>query len=318
DFFNMPLTKFVPQVATAKIPAVKIKPLPEGAPEDFQGGVGELKLVREISRKEVSGSESITIKLRVEGAGNFNTLEVPELIQPEGFDVYDPKYNENIRYSERGIRGYKEYEYLLVPQYRGSFIVPEMQWSYFNTRTERYETISIAADTLNVENPALSGVQENSDLEGAVKREVKTIDDDIRYLQDHRFEAEGKSNLYPWTLALLVLAGLLWLWQFAPERRQGQKVNWKKSQLKIVQKAFDAQEEQRYGTMLNALEFALVKKGIHLEQVRLEALENVYDTPTANRILRLIEHCNMAQYAPIAASENVHHLTEFEEVWEQI
>lgn len=318
DFFNMPLTKFVPQVATANIPAVKIKPLPEGAPEDFQGGVGELKLVREISRKEVSGSESVTIKLRVEGAGNFNTLEVPKLIQPEGFDVYDPKYNENIRYSERGIRGYKEYEYLLVPQYRGSFIVPEMQWSYFNTRTDRYETISIAADTLNVENPALSGVQENSDLEGAVKREVKTIDDDIRYLQDHTFEAEDTSNLYPWTLALLVLAGVLWLWQFAPERRQGQKVNWKKSQLKIVQKAFGAQEEQRYGTMLNALEFALVKKGIHLEQVRLEALENVYDTPTANRILRLIEHCNMAQYAPIAASENVHHLTEFEEVWEQI
>ena len=318
DFFNMPLTKFVPQVATAKIPAVKIKPLPEGAPEDFQGGVGELKLVREISRKEVSGSESITIKLRVEGAGNFNTLEVPELIQPEGFDVYDPKYNENIRYSERGIRGYKEYEYLLVPQYRGSFIVPEMQWSYFNTRTERYETITIAADTLNVENPALSGVQENSDLEGAIKREVKTIDDDIRYLQDHTYEAEGTSFLYPWTLALLVLAGVLWLWQFAPERRQGQQVNWKKSQLKIVQKAFGAQEEQRYGTMLNALEFALVKKGIHLEQVRLEALENVYDTPTANRILRLIEHCNMAQYAPIAASENVHHLTEFEEVWEQI
>ena len=318
DFFNMPLTKFIPQVATAKIPAVKIKPLPEGAPEDFQGGVGELKLVREISRTEVSGSESITIKLRVEGAGNFNTLEVPELIQPEGFDVYDPKYNENIRYSERGIRGYKEYEYLLVPQYRGSFIVPEMQWSYFNTRTERYETISIAADTLHVENPALSGVQENSDLEGAVKREVKTIDDDIRYLQDHTYEAEGTSFLYPWTLVFLVLAGVLWLWQFAPERRQGQQVNWKKSQLKIVQKAFGAQEEQRYGTMLNALEFALVKKGIHLEQVRLEALENVYDTPTANRILRLIEHCNMAQYAPIAASENVHHLTEFEEVWEQI
>ena len=318
DFFNMPLTKFVPQVATAKIPAVKIKPLPEGAPEDFQGGVGELKLVREISRKEVSGSGSVTIKLRVEGAGNFNTLEVPELIQPEGFDVYDPKYNENIRYSERGIRGYKEYEYLLVPQYRGSFIVPEMQWSYFNTRTERYETISIAADTLHVENPALSGVQENSDLEGAVKREVKTIDDDIRYLQDHTYEAEGTSFLYPWTLAFLVLAGVLWLWQFAPERRQGQQVNWKKSQLKIVQKAFGAQEEQRYGTMLNALEFALVKKGIHLEQVRLEALENVYDTSTANRILRLIEHCNMAQYAPIAASENVHHLTEFEEVWEQI
>ncbi|CAI8161357.1 MAG: Uncharacterised protein [Cryomorphaceae bacterium] len=119
-------------------------------------------------------------------------------------------------------------------------------------------------------------------------------------------------------MVLLLLAGILWLWQFIPERGNRQKVNWKKSQLKIVQKAFAAQEEQRYGTMLNALEYALVKKGIHLEQVRLEALENIYDTPTAHRILALIEHCNMAQYAPIAASENAHHLTEFEEVWEQI
>ncbi|HCP40668.1 MAG TPA: hypothetical protein DIT65_02645 [Cryomorphaceae bacterium] len=318
DFFNMPLTKFVPQVATAKIPAVKIKPLPEGAPKHFKGGVGELKLVRVISRTEVSGSESITIKLRVEGTGNFNTLEVPELIQPEGFDVYDPKYNENIRSSELGIRGYKEYEYLLVPQYPGSFILPDIQWSYFNTRTERYETITIATDTLNVENPALSGVQETSDLEEAVKREVKTIDDDIRYLQDDNLEAQGTSNLFPWTFGLLMLAGLLWLWQFAPERGKNRKVNWKKEQLKIVQKAFAAEEEQRYGTMLNALEYGLVKKGIHLEQVRREVLENVYDRPIANRILDLIENCNMAQYAPVAASDNAHQLTEFEEVWEQI
>ncbi len=318
DFFNMPLTKFVPEVATAKIPAVKIKPLPSGAPNSFEGGVGELKLVREISRKEVSGEESITIKLRIEGAGNFNTLEVPELDKPEGFDVYDPKYNEDISYSERGIRGYKEYEYLLVPQYRGEFILPQMSWSYFNTASEKYETINVAADTLVVNNPALAGVQQSS-LPGTVKREVSTIEDDIRYLQEGQFEPYQEIRLKRWSLVLLGILGVFWLWQLAPNREKvSSGVNWKKSQLKSVQKAFMVNDDQRYGVMLNALEFALVKKGLNLESVSQAALEKPFGGEIAKQIIALIEQCNMAQYAPLAVSDESNNLKTFVEVWEQI
>lgn len=318
DFFNMPLTKFVPEVATAKIPAVKIKPLPSGAPSTFEGGVGELKLVREVSRKEVSGEESITIKLRIEGAGNFNTLEVPELDKPEGFDVYDPKYNENIRYSERGIRGFKEYEYLLVPQYRGEFILPEMSWSYFNTAFEKYETISIAADTLVVNNPALAGVQQST-LPGTVKREVSTIEDDIRYLQDAQFEPYKEIRLKRWTIVLLGVLGLFWLWQLAPNREKvASGMNWKKSQLKLVQKAFSNKDDQCYGVMLNALEFALVKNGLNLESVSQAALEATFNPEIAKQIIALIEQCNMAQYAPTAVSNDSNNLKSFVAVWEQI
>ena len=318
DFFNMPLTKFVPEVATAKIPAVKIKPLPSGAPSSFEGGVGELKLVREISRKEVSGEESITIKLRIEGTGNFNTLEVPELDKPEGFDVYDPKYNENISYSERGIRGFKEYEYLLVPQYRGEFILPEMSWSFFNTKSEKYETITIGADTLVVNNPALAGVQQST-LPGTIKREVSTIEDDIRYLQDGQFEPYKEIRLKRWTLVLLAVLGLFWLWQLAPNREKvSSRVNWKKTQLKLVQKAFSNNNDQRYGAMLNAIEFALVKKGLNLESVRVSVLEEPFGKELAEQIIAIIEQCNMAQYAPSSVSDDSNNLKTFVDVWEQI
>jgi len=318
DFFNMPLTKFVPEVATAKIPAVKIKPLPSGAPSSFEGGVGELKLVREISRKEVSGEESITIKLRIEGTGNFNTLEVPELDKPEGFDVYDPKYNENISYSERGIRGFKEYEYLLVPQYRGEFILPEMSWSFFNTKSEKYETITIGADTLVVNNPALAGVQQST-LPGTIKREVSTIEDDIRYLQDGQFEPYKEIRLKRWTLVLLAVLGLFWLWQLAPNREKvSSRVNWKKTQLKLVQKAFSNNNDQRYGAMLNAIEFALVKKGLNLESVRVSVLEEPFGKELAEQIIAIIEKCNMAQYAPSSVSDDSNNLKTFVDVWEQI
>ena len=318
DFFNMPLTKFVPEVATAKIPAVKIKPLPSGAPSSFEGGVGELKLVREISRKEVSGEESITIKLRIEGTGNFNTLEVPELDKPEGFDVYDPKYNENISYSERGIRGFKEYEYLLVPQYRGEFILPEMSWCFFNTKSEKYETITIGADTLVVNNPALAGVQQST-LPGTIKREVSTIEDDIRYLQDGQFEPYKEIRLKRWTLVLLAVLGLFWLWQLAPNREKvSSRVNWKKTQLKLVQKAFSNNNDQRYGAMLNAIEFALVKKGLNLESVRVSVLEEPFGKELAEQIIAIIEKCNMAQYAPSSVSDDSNNLKTFVDVWEQI
>ena len=318
DFFNMPLTKFVPEVATAKIPAVKIKPLPSGAPSSFDGGVGALKLIREISRYEVSGDESVTIKLRIEGSGNLNTLEVPELDKPEGFDVYDPKYNESIRYSERGIRGFKEYEYLLVPQYRGEFILPQMSWSYFNTTTEKYETITIDADTLVVSNPDLSGVEQSS-IPSTIKREVGTIDDDIRYLQQTDFKPYQQIQLKRWTVILFGILGLFWLWQLMPQSEKvAANMNWKKSHLKQVQKAFNNDEGQRYGIMLNALEFALVKNDLNLESVTIKSLEETFSPELAGEISALIEQCNMAQYAPTAHSDDVENLKNFVSVWEKI
>lgn len=51
DLFGRQLMTYTNKIATAKIPAVKIKPLPSPKPEGFNGAVGKLDLSRELSRK---------------------------------------------------------------------------------------------------------------------------------------------------------------------------------------------------------------------------------------------------------------------------
>jgi hypothetical protein len=318
DFFNMPLMKYVPQVASAKIPAVKIKPLPEGAPPYFAGAVGSLNLIREISRREVSGDESITIKLRIEGKGNLSTIQVPELSNIEGFDIYDPKFNENIRFDEHGITGYKEYEYLLVPQYRGSFVLPEIKWTYFDLKTSNYKTITISEDTLSVRNPNLAASKPNSSLSLSSEQESTLLDEDIHYLQNIDFKSDRRALLKNGTFILLAVLGLCWLWQLAPKRTHSKVSNWRKIKLREVKEAFSSKNEKRYGTMLNALEFALVEKGLNLENVTKANLQNAYGNPIGNEIYRLIENCNLAQYAPVSASNDDSNMNAFIEIWRTI
>ncbi|MBL6658833.1 MAG: protein BatD [Cryomorphaceae bacterium] len=320
DFFNMPLMRWEQEVATAKIPAVKIKPLPTPQPSGFSGAVGELKLVREVSRTSVNGDESITLKLRIEGAGNFNTISVPELIPPQGFDLYDPKFNEKIRYSERGVRGFKEFEYLLVPQFKGQFILPQMEWTFFNTKKEAYETITLEETTLTVTGDALVEAEPNNDgASPKIQREVNTIDSDIRYLQevDESNTEHGKSLLWIWVLLGGVVLG--WLLQLVSIKSRSASPEAMHAALKkAINTAWKTNDPEAVGKMLNALEEALVRKGIAKENISLTVLNEAFGTASGGRINALVEQLQLALYAPNTMVSNDEWLNEFNALWEQL
>ena len=320
DFFNMPLMRWEQEVATAKIPAVKIKPLPTPQPSGFSGAVGELKLVREVSRTSVNGDESITLKLRIEGAGNFNTISVPELIPPQGFDLYDPKFNEKIRYSERGVRGFKEFEYLLVPQFKGQFILPQMEWTFFNTKKEAYETITLEETTLTVTGDALVEAEPNNDGPSPkIQREVNTIDNDIRYLQevDESTTEHGKSLLWIWVLLGGVVLG--WLLQLVSiKSRSASPEAMHAAMKKAINTAWKTNDPEAVGKMLNALEEALVRKGIAKENISLTVLNEAFGTASGNRINALVEQLQLALDAPNTMVSNDEWLNEFNALWEQL
>ena len=320
DFWGMPEVTFVPQVATAKIPAVTIKPLPSPTPAGFSGAVGDLAFERSLSRTEVAGDQSITLKIRISGTGNFNTISVPELIAPQGFDVYDPKFNEKIDYTTSGVRGYKELEYLLVPQFKGNFILPAMRWNFFNTKTEKYEEIVLAEENLVV----LSGAEApastpNADGVAAQKREVKDIDSDIRYLQTTEDSSTNGGLL--WKLVALFGIATLLLWAL-----QGIKIGGKAPSVqatmakekKLVLTAFEKGDQDRFGVMLNTLENRLIARGMAKEGLQKSALVEVFGPENGERLHRLMELCQMAQYAPGAVGDDAQVLHEFKAIWEWI
>lgn len=319
DFFGMPLTKYVQEVATAEIPAVKIKPLPLPQPTNFEGAVGQLNFVREISRKKINGDESITIKLRIEGNGNFNTISLPELLKPQGFDVYDPKYNESLRYSERGVRGFKEYEYLLVPQFKGEFIVPEMSFTYFDPKTATYKTVVAPTDTLFVESATLAASPQNGNTASPEKREVQTIEEDIRYLQSKEFTPYFEIALRQWSWIILILLAIAWGTQALPKKqaRSGGTSN-KKSLKKQVDKAFADNQRDRFGIMLNALEELLLEQGVAKDANHADVLRERLGEEVAKEFAFIKERCQMAQYAPSTATSSNEVLTRFNALWDKI
>ena len=315
DLFGRQLMTYTNKIATAKIPAVKIKPLPSPKPEGFSGAVGKLDLSRELSRKEINGDESITLKIKISGTGNFNTISVPELIPPQGFDIYDPKFNENIKYTASGVSGFKELEYLLVPQFKGEFIVPELRWTFFNTKTGTYEEVVLDEEKVEV----LSGAElpASTDAKGSGnKREVQDIDSDIRYLHSVE-EPHQKRNSVLVTVLLAALVGGLWILQGVRiSGKSPSKQALLQREKKRVLSAFSSGEMDRFGILFNTLEARLLSRGLDKEHINLASLQQTYGENKGVQLNTLLERCQMAEYAPGGVGDDQWFIGEFKTVWE--
>ena len=54
---------------------VKIKPLPtQGRPADFSGAVGQFEVSNEVSAKNGTTGDPLTLKIKIEGRGNFDRV----------------------------------------------------------------------------------------------------------------------------------------------------------------------------------------------------------------------------------------------------
>ena len=62
---------------------------------DFSGAIGTFSLKMSQSADTVNINDAVSIKLTLSGTGNFNMIEIPEIIWPKEFEVYEPVASEN-------------------------------------------------------------------------------------------------------------------------------------------------------------------------------------------------------------------------------
>ena len=121
---------------------IESQPLPlDGAPESFNGAVGRFEMETQISRTEVEVGEPIQVTVKLSGTGNLAMLDGPLLNAPGIFETYDPEVNTSINSSGRQVHGSKTFTYLLVPRSNGSFVVPPIEFAYFDPSAEQYRTL---------------------------------------------------------------------------------------------------------------------------------------------------------------------------------
>ena len=131
--------------------SIEVKPLPSGKPASFSGAVGNYSMTSSISSNNVKTDDAVTIKVTISGNGNIKLIKNPEVVFPNDFDVYDPKVEVDIKTTTAGSSGTKTIEYMAIPRYAGDFEIPAIAFSYFDTKTDSYKTITSEPYKLHVE-----------------------------------------------------------------------------------------------------------------------------------------------------------------------
>jgi hypothetical protein len=218
DIFSMS----IPQQVAASAPPVtlQIKPLPsQGKPPGFSGAVGRFSLSADASPARVKPGDPVTVKLKIEGQGNFDLVKVPEMEADPKWRAYPPseKFEEQ---DGLGLRGEKRFDMALIPE-AGAGGLPDFEFSYFDPTTERYETLKSGKLEVTVEQGAApqqqvaSAATPAATATGGTKATPTATPtpriepEDILYIRiDDRGWGESFEPIYrrPW----------FWIWQIVP------------------------------------------------------------------------------------------------------
>lgn len=119
---------------------LNVKPLPEGAPKQFIGGVGNFTLAQQLGAiNELKQGDVFTLKLIVKGIGNLHNINAPILDLPAGCSVYgDPEREEDFQFTEDGVDGEITFLYNIQVTKNGTIQFPAPSIAYFDPIKEKY------------------------------------------------------------------------------------------------------------------------------------------------------------------------------------
>lgn len=318
-FFNggSSYTKVQKSLRTPKL-TIEVSPLPAGRPASYYGGVGDFSISSDISTQELKENEAVTVRLVISGTGNMKLLKTPELNFPTDFEVYDPKVENNFKLKTGGLSGNKVIEYLAIPRHAGEYQISGFEFSYFDTKTKAYKTLTTNPYTLKVNRGNGSTTAVSS---GYVNKEdLRLLGEDIRYINLKEVPPQTRGNqflgstrywlYYLVPVLLFMLAVIVWR-KKAIENANIAKVKTKKAnkvaskRLKQAKKLMSGGEEAAfYDEVLKALwGYTSDKLGIPVAQLSKDniatelALCNVPEN-TISEFTTLLSDCEFARYAP--------------------
>ena len=178
DFFG-PSVESVPLLLTSNPVKITVKNLPsEAKPGLYDGAVGQFKMQTSVDKSNLQTNAAATLRITISGSGNIRFLNVPKIEFPAELEVYDPKSEVNLNALRTG--GTKSFDYVIIPRQTGSFMIPSVEFPYFDNTTGTYKTLRSEPVSLKVE----AGEGGQASIAGSAPREsVQVVGRDIRYLK---------------------------------------------------------------------------------------------------------------------------------------
>ncbi|WP_291528687.1 BatD family protein [Bacteroides sp. UBA939] len=173
---------------------IDVKPLPEGKPADFSGGVGDFSISSSINSTNVKTNDAVTIKLVISGTGNLKLIGEPKVKFPDDFEVYDPKVDNKFRLTNAGLSGSNVIEYLAIPRNAGTFKIPAVTFSYFDIKSRSYKTLTTEEYELHVEKGEGNATQSIANFTN--KEDLRILNEDIRFIKQNDVTLSQKGDFF--------------------------------------------------------------------------------------------------------------------------
>lgn len=181
---------------------IQVDPLPT-RPANFSGGVGKFNISAQINKKEVKANEPISVRVVVGGIGNLKLLKQPVVNFPKDFDKYDAKVTDKTKLTTNGVEGNMIYDFIAVPRNMGSYTIPAIEFTYYDTEANAYKTVK--TQDFNIEvlkgNGTAGTAIDYSDLKNK----------DIHQIKEGYYEIQDVRNIFYGSLSYWIILILLFV-----------------------------------------------------------------------------------------------------------
>lgn len=296
---------------------VQVDPLP-AKPAGFSGGVGRFNISAQLTKKEVKAGDPVTLRVVVGGNGNLKLIKQPEVNFPKDFDKYDAKVTDKTKLTSTGVGGNMIYDFLFVPRNQGTYTIPAVSFTYYDTGLNAYKTIKTQPFKLVVDKGDGNSTSADYDAQK---------DNDIHDIMSGKCEQRQVGNFFfgstSWRISLLLplIAFIVLLVIFRKRaldhadavKMRGKKAN--KIARKRLKKAsklmFQGKSEAFYDEVLRALwGYVGYKLNIPVEQLNRDNIteklqSHQVDDATIGKFISALDTCEFERYAPGDASGNM-------------
>lgn len=297
---------------------LNVRSLPEnGRSDHFSGVVGSFKMDSRLTRNELKTNDAANLIVTIEGTGNLQHIEAPNINFPPDFDVTEPKITDNINTRGNSVTGSRSFEYILIPRSAGDFTIPPAEFVYFDNTTGQYKTLQTDEYQLKVEKGVGdAGVSTTM----ANQKDVQILDRDIRFIKsvDNGFRPAGNrifGSLWYWLLFLLpfllfVLFLLIWRKQLENRSnvvqmkdRRANKVSRKR--LKKAGKLLEENKKEEFYVEISRALWGYMSDKFHIplaqlsmETVEMKLKEKNLSEESISDFIATLNQCEYARFAP--------------------
>jgi tetratricopeptide (TPR) repeat protein len=296
---------------------LQVDPLPQ-RPANFSGGVGKFNISASLDKKEVKAGEPITLRVVVGGIGNLKLLKQPVVNFPKDFDKYDAKVTDKTRLTANGVEGNMVYDFLAVPRNQGSYTIPSVELTYYDTSKNAYKTIKTQPFKVEVEKG--DGTSAESEDFASQDKDIHTIK--FGKAEQHKADEMFFGSFGYWiSLLMPLIAFVVLLIVFRRRAIENADIVKKRSnragkiatkRLRLANKLMlQGKQGEFYDEVMRALwgymsyKLNMPAEKLNRDNIRETLGRHFVDDATIEKFTTALDECEFERYAPGDAAGNM-------------